>query len=111
MDKFYNKLPFETPKCAVFKDAFKGIGGFESLKNGIRFHGLVLEGCTNKYDSERRLYELLNREYKNEVWRFHQLLVDTIAYNNFDLKKSIAEGNKAPGTKSDKADYYKRNNK
>jgi hypothetical protein len=108
MDKFYNKLPYETTKCAVFKDAFKGIGGFESLKNGIRFHGLILRGCTNKYDSERKLYELLNGEYKNEVWRFHNLLVETITYNNFDLRKSIAEGNKATGTKSDKALKYKR---
>jgi hypothetical protein len=108
MDKFYNKLPYETTKCAVFKDAFKGIGGFESLKNGNRFHGLILRGCTNKYDSERKLYELLNGEYKNEVWRFHNLLVETITYNNFDLRKSIAEGNKATGTKSDKALKYKR---
>lgn len=104
----YNKLPYETTKCAVFKDAFKGIGGFESLKNGIRFHGLILRGCTNKYDSEARLYELLNGEYRNDVWKFHQLLVDTIAYNDFDLKKSIANGNAAPNTKSDKAEAIAR---
>ena len=106
MNECYNKLPFETTKSSVWKDAFKGIGGFESLKNGIRFHGLILEGCENKYDSERKLYELFNHEYKNEVWRFHQLLVDTIEYNNFDLKRSIAEGNAAPGTTSERAKRY-----
>ena len=111
MNNAYNKLPYETPKCAVFKDAFKGAGAYYSLQNMIRFHNVILRGCTNKYDSEGMLKSLLYDEYKNEVWRFHQLLVDTIAYNNFDLKKSIANGNAAPGTKSDKADYYKRNNK
>ena len=108
MVKYYNKLPYETPKCAVFKDAFKGIGAFESLKNGIRFHGLIIEGCRGSYDSERKLYELLHGEYLGEVWRFHQLLVDTIAYNNFDLRKSIAEGNMADGTKSCKAEAIAR---
>ena len=108
IDNYYNKLPHDTTKCAVFKDAFKGIGGFESLKNGIRFHGLILNGCNNKYDSEQKLYNLLDGEYKNEVWRFHQLLVDTIAYNNFDLRQSIAEGNKADGTTSQAALRYKR---
>ena len=108
MNKFYNKLPYETPKCAVFKDAFKGAGAYYSLQNMIRFHNVVLRGYLGKYDSETRLKALLNGEYKNEVWKFHQLLVDTIAYNNFDLRKSIANGNAAPGTHSDKADYYKR---
>lgn len=108
MSKYYNKLPYETTKCATWKDAFKGSGSYYTLQNLIRFHGVVLKGWTNKYDSENYLNALLHGEYKNEVWRFHQLLVDTIAYNNFDLKKSIANGNKAPGTKSDKAErYYK----
>ena len=108
MNECYNKLPFETTKSSVWKDAFKGIGGFESLKNGIRFHGLILEDCENKYDSERKLYELLDGEYRNEVWRFQQLLVDTIEYNNFDLKRSIVEGNAAPGTTSERAKRYAR---
>lgn len=108
MDKFYNKLPYETPKCAVWKDAFKGSGSFYSLQNFIRFHHVVLKGCTDKYDSEQKLYQLLNDDYKNEVWRFHQLLVDTIKYNDFNLRRSIADGNKADGTTSTRALVYKR---
>ena len=108
MTLYYNKLPYETTKCAVFKDAYKGAGAFYSLQNMIRFHNVVLKGYTNKYDSEARLYELLNGGYKKDVWKFHQLLVDTIEYNNFDLRKSIAEGNCAPGTHSDKAERYYR---
>ena len=108
MTKYYNKLPYETTKCAVWKDAFKGAGAYFSLQNMCRWHGVILKNCNNKYDSELRLKELLNGEYKNEVWRFHNLLVETIEYNNFDLRRSIAEGNKAPDTKSDKALRYKR---
>ena len=106
MDKFYNKLPYDTTKCAEWKDAFKGAGAYYSLQNMIRFHKVVLPGCTNKYDSEGMLKSLLYGEYKKETWRFHNLLVDTIAYNDFDLKKSIANGNKAPGTTSFAENYY-----
>ena len=108
MNKYYNKLPYETTKCAQWKDAFKGSGSFYSLQNLIRWHNVILRGCTNKYDSEAMLNSLLYGEYKNDVWKFHQLLVDTIAYNDFDLKKSIANGNAAPNTKSDKAEAIAR---
>lgn len=108
MDKCYNKLPYETPKCAVFKDAFKGAGSFYSLQNAIRFHNVILEGCTDKYESENRLYYLLNNSYKNDVWKFHKLLVNTINYNHFDLKQSIANGNAAKNTTSTRALVYKR---
>ena len=108
MSKLYNKLPYETPKCAVWKDAFKGAGAYYTLQNLIRFHGInTLGGCRGKYECEEHLVNLLNGEYRNEVWRFHQLLVDTIKYNNFDLKKSIAEGNCAPNTTSSVARRYK----
>ena len=109
MSKYYNKLPYETPKCAVFKDAYKGAGAYFSLQNMIRFHGVdVVGGCRGKYYCEEYLSKLLNGEYKNEVWRFHQLLVETIENNNFDLRRSIAEGHNAPGTVSEKADRYRR---
>ena len=108
MNKLYNKLPYETPKCAVFKDAYKGIGAFESLKNMVRFHNVIINGCTNKYDSEARLYTLLNGEYRNKTWKFHGLLVDTIEYNKFNLRQSIANGHAAPNTTSEKADKYRR---
>lgn len=109
MSKYYNKLPYETTKCAEWKDAFKGSGAYYTLQNLIRFHNVILRGWTNKYESETYLNALLYGEYKYNVWKFHQLLVDTIDYNDFDLKKSIANGNKAPGTKSDKAERYIRN--
>ena len=110
MKKYYNKLPYNTPKCAVFKDAFKGAGAFYSLQNAIRWHGVTLKGCSDKYECEDALYNLLYNDYKKEVWRFHQLLVDTLEYNNFDLKKSIANGHSVKNTTSTRADIYKREN-
>lgn len=108
MSKLYNKLPYDTPKCAAFKDAYKGIGSFETLKNLIRFHHVVLDGCENKYDSERELYRTLANTPNSDVWVFHNLLVSTLEFNNFDLRQSIANGNAAKGTTSTRANRYKR---
>lgn len=107
MKECYNKLPYDTPKCAAWKDAFKGIGAFESLKNAIRFHSVVLDGCKDKYDSERELYAILDGTPDYEVWSFHSLLVSTLELNNFDLRASIAYGNAAPNTVSERAERYK----
>jgi len=108
VNNYYNKLPYDTTKCAAFKDAYKGIGAFETLKNLIRFHNVVLDGCKNKYDSERELYRTLDNTPNSDVWVFHNLLVSTIEINKFDLKQSIAYGNAAPNTVSSKADRYRR---
>jgi len=107
MNQCYNKLPYDTTKCAVFKDAFKGAGSYYSLQNLIRFHNVVLKDGYDKYGSEIVLNDLLNGEYKNETWRFHNLLVDTIVLNKFDLRMSIAKGNAAPNTTSERAERYK----
>lgn len=108
MDKYYNKLPYNTTKSATWKDAFKGAGAYYSLQNAIRFHNVVLKNCINKYDSELKLKELLNGEYRNNVWKFHNLLVETLEYNKFNLKQSIANGHATPGTVSKKADAYRK---
>ena len=88
-----NKLPYKTTKCSVWKDAFKGSGAFYTLQNTIRFTGMILEGCTNRYNSEKKLYELLD-EYKGEEWRLHKVLVDAIEYNHYNLAERIAMYNK-----------------
>ena len=54
----------------------------------ILFHDVVLRGCDGKKDSIEKLTDCLEN-YKGEGWRFHVMLKDTIAYNNFDLKRSI----------------------
>ena len=88
MKEYYNKLPRGTTKCQVWKDAYKAAGAFYTLQNTIRHTGMILAGCSNKYDSERKLYKLLEA-YKGEEWRLHKVLVDAIDYNNFNLKERI----------------------
>ncbi len=88
--KKMNRLPADTPKCSEWKEAFKGAGGYYSLKNLILFHDVVLRGCKDKDESMKKLTKCLN-EYYFETWRFHYLLKDTIEYNNFNLRESIAK--------------------
>jgi hypothetical protein len=99
MNKAYNKLPYDTTKCPVWKDAYKASGAFYSLQNMIRFHDCIIKNCDDKYDSEQHLYDLLD-VFKGEEWRFHKVLVDTIERNNFNLNESIRNGNNAIGTSS-----------
>lgn len=89
-----NKLPFDTPKAAAWKDAFKGSGSYYTLKNLVMWHDIQLEDYKTGelYDRDRSL-EYLNRlldDYQGECWRFNALLRKTIEDNNFDLAKSIA---------------------
>lgn len=86
--KKMNKIPENTPKCPQWKTAFKGMGGYESLKNLILFHECLLRGCSNKQESMDKLTRCLD-EYEGEYWRFHYMLLDTIELNHFDLRDSI----------------------
>ena len=86
--KIMNKLPYDTPKCKAWKEAFKGNGAYYTLRNLVLSHEVVLRGCRGMNDSLAKLTECLET-YKGEYWRFHYMLKDTIEYNDFDLKESI----------------------
>lgn len=88
------KLPYDTPKCSQFKDAFKGKGAYVTLLNIAKFHNVnVISYETgellNRDDSVAYVESKLE-EYRGEYWRFHELLKATIVANNFDLQRSIA---------------------
>ena len=83
-----NKIPNDTPKCPEWKSAFKGSGAYYSLKNMILFHNCLLRDCATKQESMDLLTDCLEH-YKGEYWRFHYMLLDTIEFNNFNLKESI----------------------
>lgn len=87
------KLPYDTPKCSTWKDAFKGIGSYKTLNNIIKHHGVTVQNYETKeiLDRDRSVayVESLVDTYKNEYWKFHELLKATIELNNFDLQKSI----------------------
>ena len=87
------KLPYETPKCPAFKDAFKGKGAFMTLNNIVKHHGVTLTNyetgeALNTYESVDYVESLLDT-YRGSYWKFHELLKATIALNNFDLRESI----------------------
>ena len=77
-------------KCSDWKDAFKAAGAFYSLQNTIRFTGMLLRGCKDKYESEKKLYELL-AHCKGEEWRLHSILVDAIEYNNYNFADRVKQ--------------------
>lgn len=92
------KLPHNTPKCSEWKDAFKGLGAYKTLNNIIKHHGCVVQnyetGEILDRDGSVAYVESLVKTYKNQYWKFHELLKATIKLNNFDLQKSIDSQNK-----------------
>lgn len=91
--KIMCKLPYDTPKCSQWKDAFKGKGSYVTLLNICKFHNVnVVSYETGELldrDSSVAYVENKLAEYKGNYWKFHELLKATIKANNFDLKKSI----------------------
>lgn len=91
--KIQCKLPYDTPKCSTFKDAFKGKGSYMTLLNICKFHNCVVRNYETKEildrDGSVAYIESLLDEYDRAYWKFHELLKATIELNNFDLKKSI----------------------
>lgn len=90
------KLPYETPKCSQWKDAFKGKGSYVTLLNIVKFHSVkVIDNTGRELDTcgSVAYIESLLDEYEGEYWRFHEMLKAEIARNNFDLVQSIAAQN------------------
>lgn len=100
-DKFilesYIKLPKDTSKCKVWRDAYKGSGAFYALKNMVMFHDVVLVDSNRTYAiaKEAAAYFLQKKreEYKGEGWRMHEYLKLIIDVNNFNLADSIRRQN------------------
>lgn len=88
------KLPYETPKCKEWIDAYKGEGAFYTLKNLIMFHNCyVFDKSGDKYTGSAAMCILNNRleEYKGEGWRMFALMKKVIADNGINTKTHIAE--------------------
>ena len=87
------KLPFDTPKCSAGKDAFKGKGGFMTLNNIIKHHGVTVQNYESgeflNRDESLMYVENLVNAYRGQYWKFHELLKATIELNKFDLRESI----------------------
>lgn len=105
LDEVYNRLPWDTPKCPEWKDAYKGAGAYYTLKNLFMFHDVNAVDIDYPYDenhlplllrkgnpSVMYLNKLLNK-YEREGWRMHEYMKLVIDVNNFDLATSIERHN------------------
>lgn len=91
----YVDLPYKTPKCKVWKDAFKGAGAFYTLKNMIMYHNChILCPTTGVFMSTKASLEWIQakrNEYRGEGWRMFGLMKKVIKDNNFDFDKRMKE--------------------
>lgn len=87
------KLPYETPKCKSWKDAFKGAGAYYTLQNLIRFHGVrvIVGGQKSSLSYSETLLEVKRREYDGEWWRLFAFMKKLIEDNKFDFNKRMKE--------------------
>lgn len=92
------KMPYDTPQCKEWVNAYKGAGAFFTMQNLIRFHG-----CTAVNDRGRRLdkYQSLTfltakaEAYKNgEGWRLLAVLKKMLDDNNIDIRKKMSQWRK-----------------
>ena len=88
------RLPYNTPKCKVWVDAYKGEGAFYTLKNLIMFHncvviderGYMYRGVGNSMGYLNAMLE----KYQGEGWRMFALMKKVIRDNHFDFDRAMS---------------------
>lgn len=96
LSKFVNgmmRLPYNTPKCKEWVDAYKGEGAFYTLKNLIMFHNCGVDegyGISMIYGTSA-MNELNFRlaDYQGEGWRMFAFMKKVIKNNNFDFNRAM----------------------
>lgn len=79
------KLPFETPKCKKWKNAYKGAGSYYTLMNMVKFHNCKANGM---YGLDGVYFiEMLTDQYgeTEEYYKLFAFLKKTIEDNHFDF--------------------------
>ena len=78
-------------KCSAWLDAYKGSGAYYSLQNMILYHECRLPGFSVGKEKNYKILQGMLQQYasKGEVWRMHDLLKQTINFNQFNLAESI----------------------
>ena len=92
------KLPYETPKCKAWIDAFKGEGAYYALKNLVMFHDCrfftddhyPIYGLGDVMGNMNHLKSKLD-EYRGEGWRMFALMKKVIEDNNFNFHRRMKE--------------------
>lgn len=100
--KLMIRLPYNTPKCKEWVDAFKGAGAYYTLLNLTRFHQCkIIDKQQSTYKHNAVTYaagiEASNfvksklDAYKGEGWRYMAMLKKCIADNKFSFKNRMKE--------------------
>ena len=85
------KLPFETPKCKEWKNAYKGAGSYYTLMNMVKFHNCKANGM---YGLDGAYFiEMLTDQYgeAEEYYKLFAFLKKTIKDNHFDFGLRMKE--------------------
>lgn len=85
------KLPFETPKCKEWKNAYKGAGSYYTLMNMVKFHNCRANGM---YGLDGVYFiEMLTDQYgeTGEYYKLFAFLKKTIEDNHFDFGLRMKE--------------------
>lgn len=85
------KLPFETPKCKKWKNAYKGAGSYYTLMNMVKFHNCKANGM---YGLDGAYFiEMLTDQYgeAGEYYKLFAFLKKTIEDNHFDFGLRMRE--------------------
>lgn len=85
------KLPFETPKCKEWKNAYKGAGSYYTLINMVKFHNCRANGM---YGLDGVYFiEMLTDQYgeTGEYYKLFAFLKKTIEDNHFDFGLRMKE--------------------
>lgn len=85
------KLPFETPKCKEWKNAYKGAGSYYTLMNMVKFHNCKANGM---YGLDGVYFiEMLTDQYgeAEEYYKLFAFLKKTIEDNHFDFGLRMKE--------------------
>lgn len=85
------KLPFETPKCKKWKNAYKGAGSYYTLMNMVKFHNCKANGM---YGLDGVYFiEMLTDQYgeAEEYYKLFAFLKKTIEDNHFDFGLRMKE--------------------
>ena len=94
---FVKKLysPYNLTISQAFKDAYKGAGGYYTMRNLIMFHGCRMRSEKGNFlvtSSSLRELDKLAEEYKNgEGWRMFGAMKKLIADNGIDIEAKMNE--------------------
>lgn len=94
IDKWW--LVNNTPILNAFKDAYKGVGAYYTMKNLILFHGATFKSGCDTFSQERSMEILAEKlaAYQNEGWRMFGLMKQLISDSGINIQLKMAEWRK-----------------